>query len=343
MANFRIPGPLGFGQRVTASRQRSCQSPVSQVRHGAVKADRRTDDIQLFGSIDKLRDGDVRRFDVSEYAAFFITDKRVRRQSRSPRKSLYPVIFVNGMQGSPVKFRAQACAVAALSGGGVLGVYNGSGTSFLLGDNKGQAEIAGDKSGGILTDLVECLTDKLQSTDWDQVTTWFKRKRGVPQQQIESEMAQNLSRFNRAAGSLYALLLQPGFENARVVAHSQGNIITCNAVNALAATRGNKAISGMRIYAVASPVMFWSEAGMFGEGVVSTHALANDLVAWLGANVTDLPYLMLRRPVDRESESMKGTELSERYAWTANPFQVLTHNFYAYLEKMWEELRYEFE
>jgi hypothetical protein len=343
MANFRATGPLGFARPVTLRHQLPHGPPVSHSQRKLVRVDWPTQDIRFYGSIDDLKDGDIRRFDVSEYAAFFTTDKRVRRISRAPRRSNYPVIFVNGMQGSPVKFRAQACAVSALSGGPVLSVYNGSGTSFLLGDNAGRAKTAGDKPGNILTDLVECLTDKLQSTDWDQLTTWLKRKRGVPQQQLESEMTHNLSRFNRAAGSLYALLLQPGFEHARIVAHSQGNIITCNAVNALAATRGNKAISGMKIYAVASPVVFWSEAGMFGQDIVSIHALANDLVAWLGANVSDLPYLVLRRPVDRESESMEGTEVSERYAWTPNLFHLLTHNFYAYLEKMWKELRDEFE
>ena len=149
-------------------------------------------------------------------------------------------------------------------------------------------------------------------------------------------MFENLSKYNRATGALYAKLLKPGFENARIVAHSQGNIITCNAVNAVAAVRGAKAIALMQIEAVASPVVFWSEAGMMGQDIVTIHALANDLVAWLGANVTDLPYLMLRKPVGRMG--MEGTEVSEKYSWTGSPDQVLTHNFYAYLEKMWTNL-----
>jgi hypothetical protein len=150
-------------------------------------------------------------------------------------------------------------------------------------------------------------------------------------------MFEALSRYNRATGALFKKLLEPGFESARIVAHSQGNIITCNAVNAVAAVRGKRAIAKMKIFAVASPVVFWSEAGMFGQDIVSVHALANDAVAWLGANVTEWPFLMLRRPVDRAS--LPGSEVSDRYAWTARPDHLLTHNFYAYLEKMWEELR----
>lgn len=156
-------------------------------------------------------------------------------------------------------------------------------------------------------------------------------------------MAENLSRFNRATGALYSLLMQPGYQNARIVAHSQGNIITCNAINAVAAVRGNSAISSMKVFAVASPVMFWSEAGMFGEDIVSVHALANDLVAWLGANVSDAPFLMMKKPIERKGDGMNGTEISESYDWTLNPAQLLTHNFYAYLEKMWSELRPKFE
>lgn len=343
MANFRSPLPLGSNSNSQGGQPKAALTPTNAGTNKGLRADKDNEEIRFIGSIDDIRDGDVRSYDVSDYAAFFITDKSVRRVPRPPRKGSYPVIFVNGMQGSPIKFRAQACSVAALSGGPVWGVYNGSGDSFLLGDNRGKAKVAGNEPGNILVDLVECLTDKLQSTDWDQFTTWFKKKRGVSQQQIEFDMIANLSRFNRAAGSLYELLLKPGFENAHIVAHSQGNIITCNAVNALAATRGNKAIAKMKIHAVASPVMFWSEAGMFGEDIVTTHALANDLVAWLGANVSDLPFLILRSPVDREGENMAGTEISERYKWTINPFQVLTHNFYAYLEKMWNELRPQFE
>ena len=342
MANFRSPRPLGLNMDGVEKTSISTSQTTNSANAKAA-AKENNEDIRLIGSIDELRDGDVRSCDVSDYAMFFLTDKSSRRVARAKRRGSYPVIFVNGMQGSPIKFRAQACAVAALSGGPVWGVYNGSGDSFLFGDNRGKAQIAGNGPGNILVDLLECFTDKVQSTDWDQLTTWFKKKRGVPQQQIENEMISNLSRFNRAAGSLYELLLKPGFENARIVAHSQGNIITCNAINALAATRGNKAIAKIKIHAVASPVMFWSEAGMFGEDIVTTHALTNDFVTWLGANVSDLPFLIFRAPVNREGDAMKGTEIYERYKWTFDPQHILTHNFYAYLEKIWTELRPEFE
>ena len=343
MANLRSPLPLGVHLRGEGPRRLLAQAPTISGSKQAQGSSKKNEDISFKGSIEQLRDGEIRDFDVSDYAAFFVTNKRVRRVVRSQRTGSYPVIFVNGMQGSPIKFRAQACAVAALSGGPVSGVYNGSGDSFLLGDSRGPAKLAGEEPGSILVDLVECLTDKLQSTDWDQLTTWWKKKRGVSQSKIEQEMKENLTRFNLATGALYAKLLEPGYENARIVAHSQGNIITCNAVNAVAAVRGNQAIASMRIYAVASPVMFWSEAGMFGEDIVSVHALANDFVAWLGANVSDRPFLMMRKPIDRQGEGLTGTEISESYDWTLNPTQVLTHNFYAYLEKMWNELKPKFQ
>jgi hypothetical protein len=342
MANFRSPLPLGMptagrGQSLeTSSPAFATQSrKTTGLQEGISEPD-----IEFLGPITDLRDGDLREFDVSDYAMFFLTDQSYRKVTRSRRSGTYPVLFVNGMQGSPVKFRAQACAVAALSGGPVWGVYNGSGSSFLFGDNQGDAQVAPLESGNIFTDLIECATDKLQSTDLDQFKAWLKKKTGMPQSQIENEMYTNLNKYNRATGSLYRKLLEPGFEHARIVAHSQGNIITCNAVNAVAAVRGKKAIAKMRIEAVASPVVFWSEAGMFGQDIVSVHALANDFVAWLGANITDAPFLALRKPIDRGS--LQGSEISDRYAWTARPDHLLTHNFYAYLEKLWLELSPEF-
>lgn len=343
MANLRSPLPLGLNYHSEGPRRLLAQAPTKIGGGQPTAKAKRTEDISFIGSIERLRDGDVRDFDVSDYAAFFVTHKKLRRVVRSRRSGNYRVIFVNGMQGSPTKFRAQACSVAALSGGPVQGVYNGSGDSFLFGDSSGAAKVAGQEPGNIVVDLIECLTDKLQSTDWDQFTTWFKKKRGDSQDKIERDMAENLSRFNRATGALYSLLMQPGYQNARIVAHSQGNIITCNAINAVAAVRGNSAISSMKVFAVASPVMFWSEAGMFGEDIVSVHALANDLVAWLGANVSDAPFLMMKKPIERKGDGMNGTEISESYDWTLNPAQLLTHNFYAYLEKMWNELRPKFE
>ena len=343
MPNFRSPNPLGLHLRSNPS---AIEGPKltfrgQENRPFLVKRTIQDSDIKFIGSIDALSDGEIRPFDVSEYSMFFLTDRGARRAKRERRTGGNPVLFVNGMQGSPIKFRAQACSVAAVSGGPVLGVYNGSGDSFLLGDSQGTAKIAGSEPGNILTDLIECFTDKAQSTDWDQFTSWFKKKRGVPQSQIEQEMGTNLTRFNRATGSLFKKLLEPGFEKAHIVAHSQGNIITCNAVNAVAAVRGVKAIASMRIEAVASPVVFWSEAGMMGQNIVNPHALANDLVAWLGANVTDLPYLMLRKPVERKG--MEKAEVSDEYSWTGRPDHVLTHNFYAYLEKIWTILRPRFE
>lgn len=343
MPNFRSPNPLGLhlvSKQPTIEGYKPTQHAQNN-RPALVKPIRVDKEIEFLGSIDAISDGEIRLFDVSEYSMFFVTDKRIRHVTRERRTGNYPVIFVNGMQGSPAKFRAQACSVAAASGGPVHGVYNGSGDSFLFGDNNGAAKLAGSEPGNILTDLVECLTDKLQSTDWDQFTTWFKKKRGVSQSQIEQEMGANLTRFNRATGSLFNKLLEPGFERSRIVAHSQGNIITCNAVNAVAAVRGANAIASMQIQAVASPVVFWSEAGTMGQNIVTLHALANDLVAWLGANITDWPFLMLRKPENRDG--MAGTKISERYTWNARPDWVLTHNFYAYLERIWETLRPSFK
>jgi len=235
-------------------------------------------------------------------------------------------------------------------------VYNDSGHSWLakpaqvaataagysVGGPLGAAAAAAAASSDIFIDLLECLTDKAHSTDLDQFRVWMKRFSGVPQEKIEKSLVASLASSNPATGSLLGLLLRPGFEKATLVAHSQGNIITCNAVNAVAALRGSTAISEMRVFAIASPVMFWSEAGKFGRNIVQTFAFRNDLVAWLGANFDDPAYLVLRGPVARKGTQWHGSEVSERYARSANPGNALTHNFYAYLEYLSTRLRHRF-
>ena len=170
----------------------------------------------------------------------------------------------------------------------------------------------------------------------------MKRFTGIPQETIEKSLVSSLASGNPATGALLELLLRPGFEKATIVAHSQGNIITCNAVNAVAALRGDRAIAEMQVFAVASPVMFWSEAGKMGRNIVSTFAFRNDLVAWLGANFDDPAYLVLRGPVERKGTRWRGSEVSERYTRSVNPGNALTHNFYAYLEYLSKRLRHRF-
>ncbi|MEX0792667.1 MAG: hypothetical protein WD045_05995 [Pirellulaceae bacterium] len=267
-----------------------------------------------FGS--KLKDGFVHfPFDVSEYAIFFIPGQDIaqgtQKLTREARGGSYRVIFVNGMGGHPAKFRAQACAVAAVTGGPVTGVYN-------HGEN-------------LLADFIQCITDKWWSAD-------FLDLEG-DQQTIERNAYRKLHKSNKAAGSLFKVLLRPEYKNARIVAHSQGNIITANAVNALAKVRGKKAISDLRIHAVASPVLNWSEAGSLGQKIVTSHVFGNDFIAWLGFNLSSRMELGALRPIPRSGEAWEGTEVTGSYEKSWTPNQLLTHNFYAYLEKLWEELR----
>ena len=350
MTRFRIPGPIG----IHSSKKLPPTNAVTAIQSRQPTKD---DEIRFIGSIDNLADGDVRDFDVSRYAMFFESDKAFREFHRNPRDGNYLVYYVNGMAGSPEKFRAQCCAVAAVSGGPVRGVYNESGGTYLKDALPALGAIAGGSIAGpvgaiagsllfdkvkAVADLIECATDKLHNTDFDQLKVWGKRFFGKPQMQIEQEMIESITSLNPASGALLRELLKPGNQDARIVAHSQGNIIVCNAVNALAALRGEEAIAEMKIHAVASPVVFWSEAGKYGQQIVKHHVFKNDLVAWLGMNFSATSFKPWTKPIDRQGEIWNRTEVSESYARSYNPFMGLTHNFYAYLEALWKTLRYEF-
>ena len=142
------------------------------------------------------------------------------------------------------------------------------------------------------------------------------------------------------------------------MAHSQGNFIAANALNAVVAMKGAKAIGGMRVIAIGSPVTFWSEA----SHIVDEYTFANDMVGWTSLNwlfgkESDLDKVGVHAPdyQDRrllgvglespdESQVVDGFKkpdsLRQRVGnWVGN---VSTHSFYAYVGELWDKLRAEF-
>ncbi len=287
--------------------------------------------IKLIGPLPRENDdGFVGHYDVSEYAIFYYPTKRDidpksyrttqrKKTARAPRAGRYTVFFVNGMSGNPAKFRAQACATAAVSGGPVTGVFN-----------------AGENFGA---DLLQCLTDKLFSNDWLNLKVEAWKLLGSPSQsEIDKYVYQQLRDSNLAAASLYRELLQTSGEK-RIVAHSQGNIIMCNAVNGVYAARGAEGIKDIRLYAVASPVVFWSNAkSCLKRG--AELSFANDLVTWLGFNWGDESYLAGWSATGNLGQ----TEITEEYSSSLmTKWHLATHQFYIYLEKYWQLLQRHFE
>ncbi len=162
-----------------------------------------------------------------------------------------PVIFVNGMMNTGADHRASAEALSLMLGCPVIGVYN--------------------KKDGFWTDLFQCITDKAQltsvqtrnlnqNTDWINFfdTVWRKLRETRPTLSKE-DLAYDMLAANAAAQSLFALLIgQPGGMLGRpIYCHSQGNLVTSNALSAVTLVQGAGAVRGLEVNSFGSPARGW--------------------------------------------------------------------------------------
>lgn len=194
----------------------------------------------------------------------------------------HAVIFVNGMDNSASDHRESAEALSLMLGCRVIGVFNAS--------------------QGKMLDLVQCITDKLTLTNYHfnpvgaarggplyggmsdfngmkrSVDTLFDQARARnPGLEKDSFVARVLE-DNPAAVALYKLLL--GTPNPMlgkpIHAHSQGNLITSNALTAVGLARGYGALNNLEVNSYGSPARNWP------PGIRRTNnAFSLDPVGWL--------------------------------------------------------------
>jgi hypothetical protein len=296
--------------------------------------------VEMRGPVPR-KDGEINKYNVSRYEIFFHPaktppDSHAVRKSRRRHARIgdYPVVFVNGQEGSPDKHRAQACAVAAVSGGRVYGVYNASYAAGLKG-------VFGDT----LQSVLDKVTSRVELTGWAElgkVMGWFCEE---GDQTAVRLVYQRLRALNPATASLFWLLSRSQFTNARIVCHSQGNLIACNALSALMAIRDRDAVADMRVLAVASPTFFWGDA----KPIVKVFNFANDAVGWLSGNfqLDGWSYKSGSGPLDAVARGVKVTTNSRTQdqmvtGYAPDRFNQLTHSFYIYLGELWDQLVGEF-
>lgn len=200
-------------------------------------------------------DGDINEYISPEAAAksWFETQRRV--------------IFVNGMANSPDNHKSSAIALSLLQGRPVIGVYN--------------------LASGFMGDIWQCLSDKMkmvrvQSGNFDEwsarVEAEYQEARNKrPDLDKEGFLGEALA-GNKATLALYKLFLNlgPALKTTPIFCHSQGNLITSNALTALALARGAAAISGVKVNSFGSPCRYWP------RGIAHTQrAFTFDPVTWL--------------------------------------------------------------
>jgi hypothetical protein len=101
-----------------------------------------------------------------------------------------------------------------------------------------------------------------------------------------------ISRTNAAAASLFNQLYAGHTQSQWIIAHSQGNLVTADALWALSIAYGDNILSNMQVFSLASPTPAWP-AGIDYRRKVYGHT--NDLVTlcdphnwtWLSSNILD--------------------------------------------------------
>ncbi|QEL21082.1 hypothetical protein [Limnoglobus roseus] len=198
------------------------------------------------------KDGDVNEYINSEAAAlkeYFSRSKKV--------------IFVNGMGNTGQDHAESAMALSLVQLCPVIGVFN--------------------QSSGLVKDLLQCLADKNQfqgpvsSTAQSKVESgnslWNRILKGyrTPEQVMMSALSRNPVQV-----SLFNELRKPENRRREIFAHSQGNLILSNVLQAIGAVDGPQALAGRTVHTFGSPAVFYPPGVQKFE-----HGFTFDPVNWL--------------------------------------------------------------
>ena len=167
------------------------------------------------------------------------------------------VVFVNGMGNTPKSFVESAVTLSLVQMCTVTGAYNAS--------------------GGFLGDIAQCVGDKNQFDGlWSQlnkakVAAAPRPAFGSPAALAAAEKA--LSR-NPTQFPLFGYLRANRVRE--IFAHSQGNLILSNVLQALVTADGPGAISGYKVYTFGSPAVNWPDGLTLHE-----NGFTFDMVSWM--------------------------------------------------------------
>src|SRR5690349_4428233 len=181
------------------------------------------------------------------------------------------VYFVNGIRVLPRDHALTAAYLSLLIERPVVGVYNA--TAGLI--------------KGFVFDLAQCGLDYLQNAgarfgSQKNVTKPAK----VPEEKITeflNAVDQKYIVWNQATLSLFKELVKNRHSMQMIVAHSQGNLITSNALFVMEDVLGTASLQKVRVYSLASPSPGWPLGLRHtnGGGGRQDNAFMNDMVALL--------------------------------------------------------------
>ncbi|MBN1853264.1 MAG: hypothetical protein JW829_11090 [Pirellulales bacterium] len=224
-------------------------------------------------------------------------DGQVTKYAAKPSYPDLPrIYFVNGIQTDGSGHAAAATELSKITERAVYGVYNST---------------AGIGAIGMIVDLLQCRDDWIGSVS-SQLTEWgvqnMNKIVGNVQNKIQNILGINsagstakqvnvaqefrnqipeenriffidkyLELTNRATASMFYQLRRYQGQAQHIIAHSQGNLVTCNAVWAMVMAYGERSLSHVRVYSLASPAPAWPE-GLNYQRRVYGHT--NDIVTF---------------------------------------------------------------
>ncbi len=190
----------------------------------------------------------------------------LKRSSRSlPR-----IYFVNGIRVSGRDHAVTAGLLSMLTEHTVCGVYNRS---------------AGAIS-GLVFDIAQCALDYTQNAVARLTSGRNLNRPPVPDSEVPAlleKVKRNSVVWNSATLSLFEQLVLNRHSVQMIIAHSQGNLITSNALFVLEDMLGSSALCKIRVYSLASPAPAWPLGIRHtnGGGGRQENAFMNDMVALL--------------------------------------------------------------
>ncbi|MEZ6129309.1 MAG: hypothetical protein R3C59_11550 [Planctomycetaceae bacterium] len=182
--------------------------------------------IDLTGVRLPTRDGDIMEYAYQEAVGSHEFDRKRR------------VIFINGMLNTPRDHAESSLALSWVQMCTVVGVYNAS-------------------AGG-WKDFTQCIGDKNQ---FNGPTSLSARNRSTVEtlfggiSRLES-VRRALSR-NRAQVVVFDMLRSSEYQSCEIFAHSQGNLILSNALQAIEAIDGQEGLRGRKVHTFGSPAVNW--------------------------------------------------------------------------------------
>ena len=194
-------------------------------------------------------------------------DGKVTKYNLTPSTQLIPrIYYVNGIRTTGRQHAKTASLLSLLTQRPIWGIYN--------------------RSGRFVADLGQSALDFLQNAGARAASDDLVTSKNIPAHEIPKLVEEVIKRsfvWNKATVSLFRELALNLQSSQKIVAHSQGNMITSNALFVLERVLGSQALRNIRVYSLASPSPGWPMGLRISNdgGGRQENAFMNDMVALL--------------------------------------------------------------